>query len=140
MEANLDESYNYSVKELAFIWNLDAETVRRISSKRCGMHTSVLRVVVRKKVPEIAQAFVRSVLTRIRSELRSGCVKEFELAGEVEHGEALYIAGAPVSLPPKLVEEYELVYRSALPLDSGKGTSSSLSLEITHRRGSSSSR
>ena len=37
METNLDENYCYSVKELAFIWNLDAETVRRIFIKEPGV-------------------------------------------------------------------------------------------------------
>ena len=37
MEANLDENYCYSVKELAFIWNLDAETVRRIFIREPGV-------------------------------------------------------------------------------------------------------
>ena len=37
METNLDENYCYSVKELAFIWNLDPETVRRIFIKEPGV-------------------------------------------------------------------------------------------------------
>jgi hypothetical protein len=37
METNLDEKYCYSVKELAFIWNLDPETVRRIFIKEPGV-------------------------------------------------------------------------------------------------------
>lgn len=38
-------------------------------------------------------------------------MKEFELAGEIEHGVALFVAADPVSLPPELVDEHELVYR-----------------------------
>jgi SOS-response transcriptional repressor LexA len=38
-------------------------------------------------------------------------VEQFELAGEIEHGEPLYVTAHPASLPPELVEEYELVYR-----------------------------
>lgn len=37
MEQALDETYHYSVKELAFIWNLDAETVRRIFMREPGV-------------------------------------------------------------------------------------------------------
>ncbi len=37
METNLDENYCYSVKEIAFIWNLDAETVRRIFIREPGV-------------------------------------------------------------------------------------------------------
>jgi hypothetical protein len=37
METNLDENYCYSVKELAFIWNLDPETVRRIFINEPGV-------------------------------------------------------------------------------------------------------
>lgn len=37
METTLSEEYCYSVKELAFIWNLDAETVRRIFIKEPGV-------------------------------------------------------------------------------------------------------
>ena len=37
MEQALDETYYYSVKELAFIWNLDAETVRRIFIREPGV-------------------------------------------------------------------------------------------------------
>lgn len=37
METNLDENYCYSVKELAFIWNLDPETVRRIFLEEPGV-------------------------------------------------------------------------------------------------------
>jgi len=37
MEINLDENYAYSVKELAFIWNLDSETVRRIFINEPGV-------------------------------------------------------------------------------------------------------
>jgi hypothetical protein len=37
METNLDANYCYSVKELAFIWNLDAETVRRIFVREPGV-------------------------------------------------------------------------------------------------------
>ena len=37
METNLDANYSYSVKELAFIWNLDAETVRRIFIEEPGV-------------------------------------------------------------------------------------------------------
>jgi hypothetical protein len=47
----------------------------------------------------------------MRSELRFFPVKEFELAGEIEHGVALFVAGQTASLPPELVEDYELVYR-----------------------------
>jgi hypothetical protein len=37
LETNLSEEYCYSVKELAFIWNLDAETVRRLFIKESGV-------------------------------------------------------------------------------------------------------
>jgi hypothetical protein len=37
METNLDANYCYSVKELAFIWNLDSETVRRIFIREPGV-------------------------------------------------------------------------------------------------------
>jgi hypothetical protein len=37
MEINLDENYCYSVKELAFIWNLDSETVRRMFVREPGV-------------------------------------------------------------------------------------------------------
>lgn len=38
-------------------------------------------------------------------------MKPFELAGEIEQGEPLHIAPDDISLPPELVEEYELLYR-----------------------------
>jgi hypothetical protein len=37
METNLDATYCYTVKELAFIWNMDAETVRRIFIEEPGV-------------------------------------------------------------------------------------------------------
>jgi hypothetical protein len=37
METELKPEYCYSVKELAFIWNLDAETVRRIFIREPGV-------------------------------------------------------------------------------------------------------
>jgi hypothetical protein len=38
-------------------------------------------------------------------------VEKFELAGEIEHGVALFVVSDAVSLPSELVEEYELAYR-----------------------------
>jgi hypothetical protein len=33
-------------------------------------------------------------------------VEQFELAGEIEHGQALFIATDPVSIPAELVDEH----------------------------------
>jgi hypothetical protein len=32
----LDENYFYSVKELAYLWNLSDESIRRVSSRNRG--------------------------------------------------------------------------------------------------------
>jgi hypothetical protein len=37
MEQALNEQYWYSVKELAFLWNMDDETIRRIFLKEPGV-------------------------------------------------------------------------------------------------------
>ena len=38
-------------------------------------------------------------------------MKKFELAGEIEHGKALFVTTHSVELPPELVDEHELLYR-----------------------------
>ena len=56
MDTNLDPNYCYTVKELAFIWNLDSETVRRIFMKEPGVmifpnHTPGKRIYRSLRIP-----------------------------------------------------------------------------------------
>ena len=36
-QTNLDESYTYTVKELAYLWNVSDETIRRIFEEEDGV-------------------------------------------------------------------------------------------------------